>query len=108
MGSTYTYKEGLTHTFMNSVMHKFKNKQELPLDSQYGTQRSYEVELEIADFKFLAQARKLMAATPSQPAKLQELYYFFTQAAIQLAEVASNPSFTPSVCRLPSRNNGKR
>merc|ERR1712087_936521 len=59
--STHTYSEGLTHSFMESVMHKFKNKEELPMGSQYGTKRSYEVELEISDHAYLAEARRLAA-----------------------------------------------
>ena len=77
------------------------------MDIQYGTKRTFEVELEIADFAYLADARRLAAATPRQPAKLQQLCYFFTQAAIQLSEVASNPSFVPMVSRLPNQNGGR-
>jgi len=100
--STYTYSEGLTPQFINDVMNKFQHKRELPLDRQYGTLRTYEVELEIADHGYLSKIRKL-AAEKRQFYQLQQLSYFFTQAAIQLSELASNLRFIPSVCKLPEK-----
>ena len=100
--STYTYSEALTPSFIQNVIERFKNKQELPLDRQYGTLRTYEVELEIVDHKYLNKVRKL-AAEQRQLYHLQQLSYFFTQAAIQLAELSSNLRFEPTVCKLPGK-----
>ena len=76
------------------------------MDIAYDTERTFEVEFEIADHEYLHQVRKL-AAEKRQLFKLQELSYFFTQGAIQLAELSSNPRFIPTVCRLPSDKNKK-
>ena len=101
--STYTYSKGLTSQFINDIIHKFSNRQPLPLDIAYDTERTFEVEFEIVDHKYLHQVRKL-AAEQRQTYKLTELSYFFTQGAIQLAELSSNLRFMPTVCKLPDKN----
>jgi len=96
--STYTYSDGLTPQFIEEVMYKFGNSQQMPA----GHQRSFEVELEIADHKHLAKIRKL-AAEKREYTPLKHLAYFFTQSAIKLSELASNLKFMPMVCRVPPR-----
>eukprot|EP01083_Nonionella_stella_P008469 24446_1 len=101
--TTYTYCEALTPQFINDLIQKFMNKEDLPLDLQYGTQRTYEVELEIADHEYLRKVRKL-AADKKQTCGIEQLSYFFTQAAIKMAKLASAaPVFVPSVCKLPGQ-----
>ena len=94
--STYTYADGLTNNLINEVMNKFGAQQQLP----GGHQRSYEVELEIADHKHVAEIRKL-AAEKRQTEPLKYMAYFFTQSAIKLSMLASNLKFMPTVCKVP-------
>merc|ERR1719229_750124 len=97
--STYTYPDGLTPHKIQDIMDAF-GRQSGPMPS--GSQRSFEVELEIADHKHLAKIRKL-AAEKREHAPLKHLAYFFTQSAIKLSELASNLKFMPSVCKVPAK-----
>jgi len=101
ISSIHTYSEGLTKEFIDEIIHKFQNKIPLPVDRSHGTIRTYEVEFEILDQKYLQKARKLMAEKGKQSMEFQQLSYFFMQDAIQLVELASNTSYVPAVCRMP-------
>jgi len=97
--STYTYADGLTAHKIQEVMDVFRGQNKaMPV----GSQRSYEVELEISDHKHLAKIRKL-AAEKREHTPLKHLAYFFTQSAIKLSELASNLKFMPSVCKVPAK-----
>lgn len=96
--STYTYSDGLTPQKIQEVMERFGQQQQMP----GGSQRTFEVELEIVDQKHLAKIRK-SAAEKREHAPLMHLAYFFTQSAIKLSEISTNLRFTPMVCKVPAR-----
>eukprot|EP00485_Elphidium_margaritaceum_P019450 CAMPEP_0202725902 /NCGR_PEP_ID=MMETSP1385-20130828/184335_1 /ASSEMBLY_ACC=CAM_ASM_000861 /TAXON_ID=933848 /ORGANISM="Elphidium margaritaceum" /LENGTH=550 /DNA_ID=CAMNT_0049392107 /DNA_START=1194 /DNA_END=2848 /DNA_ORIENTATION=- len=100
ISSIHTYSQGLTKPFIDDVVQKFRAQEPLPTDLQYGTLRTFEVELEIANKKYMQSARKLMAE--NNPFQFTELCYFFTQHAVQLVELASNSNYKPAVSKLPT------
>mmetsp|Transcript_44717 Transcript_44717/g.74043 ORF Transcript_44717/g.74043 Transcript_44717/m.74043 type:complete len:395 (-) Transcript_44717:24-1208(-) len=105
ISTIHTYSQGLTKPFIDDVVQKFRAQEPLPTDLQYGTLRTFEVELEIANKEYMQSARKLMAE--NNPFQFTELCYFFTQHAVQLVELASNSNYKPAVSKLPTTDNKK-